>query len=208
MYSELRQYISSLNPDGISASRRQILQPFAAQLHEKLSSEGRENVNLNFICTHNSRRSVLAQVWAKTISTYYGIEKIQCYSGGTEVTAVFPEIISTFQRVGFNVKKAHDTMNPVYHISYGDDYPSIVAFSKRWDDEVNPSKNFTAIMTCAHADENCPLILGAEARIPLTYEDPKEYDGSSMMEEKYEERSRQIASEMAYVFGEVASLSE
>lgn len=58
-------------------------------------------------------------------------------------------------------------------------------------------------MTCSHADENCPFIPGAETRIPVRYEDPKEFDDTEMESEKYDERSKQIASEMFFVFSRV-----
>jgi arsenate reductase len=55
-------------------------------------------------------------------------------------------------------------------------------------------------MTCDHADLTCPFIPGAEARIPVRYEDPKAFDDSPKEAEKYDERSMQIANEMFYVF--------
>ena len=54
-------------------------------------------------------------------------------------------------------------------------------------------------MTCTNADENCPIISGAEKRIYSPFEDPMIYDNSSESE-KYDERSIQIATEMKYVF--------
>jgi len=49
-------------------------------------SERNKNVLLNFICTHNSRRSHIAQLWVQTAAHYFGIRGVETYSGGTEAT--------------------------------------------------------------------------------------------------------------------------
>jgi len=69
----------------------------------------------------------------------------------------------------------------------------------------NPKSEFCAIMTCSQADEGCPFVPGAEKRIPITYDDPKEFDNTPQQSEKYKERSIQIASEMFYVFSKIKS---
>ena len=53
-------------------------------------------------------------------------------------------------------------------------------------------------MTCSDADENCPFIPGAEMRLPLTYEDPKEADDKPEERAVYDERVRQIGREIFY----------
>jgi arsenate reductase len=58
-------------------------------------------------------------------------------------------------------------------------------------------------MTCNNADEGCPMVFGAEARFPIKYDDPKAFDGTDVMNEKYTERSLQIASEMYFVFSQI-----
>ena len=93
--------------------------------------------------------------------------------------------------------------NPVYSVFYSDDKAPIQAYSKIYDDIGNPTKDFAAIMTCAEADKNCPLIRGADRRILVTYEDPKEFDNRPEEASKYDERSIQIASEMFYVFSKI-----
>jgi len=39
--------------------------------------------------------------------------------------------------------------------------------------------------------------------LPIRYEDPKAFDGTELMNEKYAERSLEIASEIFYVFSNV-----
>jgi arsenate reductase len=58
-------------------------------------------------------------------------------------------------------------------------------------------------MTCSHADENCPMIVGAEKRILMSYEDPKKYDNSSREAAMYAACSLQIACEMYHVFSAI-----
>jgi arsenate reductase len=70
-------------------------------------------------------------------------------------------------------------------------------------DDFNPKSNFGAIMTCNNADEGCPMVFGAEARFPIKFDDPKAFDGTDLMNEKYAERSLQIASELFFVFSQI-----
>ena len=54
-------------------------------------------------------------------------------------------------------------------------------------------------MTCTDADENCPHIPSADARISLPFNDPKEFDGSPEQEKRYLKRSEEIAVELFYI---------
>jgi arsenate reductase len=160
-------------------------------------------VYLNFICTHNSRRSHIAQLWAQASADYFGVKDIICLSGGTEATAFNPRAVKAMQEVGFQITIEIPGDNPVYHVSYSATSPSIKVFSKKYDDSFNNNPGFAAIMTCSHADENCPLVLGAKARIAITYDDPKEFDGTPLESEKYVERVQQIGREMLYAFSKI-----
>ncbi len=160
-------------------------------------------VYLNFICTHNSRRSHLSQLWAQAAAHHYGIKNVFCFSGGTEATAFNPRAVKAMQDVGFTITKTKEGENPVYEVRYADDAEPVIAFSKTYDDPFNHNKDFAAIMTCSHADENCPLVLGASGRIALTYDDPKEFDGTPQETEKYAERVHQIGREIFYAFAQV-----
>jgi arsenate reductase len=180
----------------VSEERKLILQVLIEYIKNKRKKE--EPIRLNFICTHNSRRSQLSQIWAQTAADIYGIPA-QCYSGGVEVTAFNERAVASIERFGFKViKRGHS--NPIYFVFHTQDGQAIIGFSKVFDDEFNTKKGFAAIMTCSHADENCPFIPGAEARIPVRFEDPKAFDDTEKESEKYDERSMQIASEMFYVF--------
>jgi arsenate reductase len=93
--------------------------------------------------------------------------------------------------------------NPVYGFKFDENQHPIICFSKRFDDAFNPASQFAAIMTCSSADIGCPFIAGAKKRIPIKYDDPKAFDGTDLMNQKYAERSLEIASEMYYVFSKI-----
>ena len=160
-------------------------------------------INLNFICTHNSRRSQFSQIWAQTAAAYFDIDAT-CFSGGIEVTAFNERAVAAIERAGFEVV-AKGEKNPHYLVKFSESHPPLIAFSKVFDNQVNPTSEFAAVMTCSDADENCPFIPGAMTRIPLRYEDPKAFDGSDRETEMYDTRSLQIASELLYVFGKLRS---
>jgi arsenate reductase len=202
-YSPLLQTIASLPISSINSERMVLLEELAQYLRETLIT-GPE-IRLNFICTHNSRRSQFSQIWGQTAAAYYGIE-VFCYSGGVEVTAFNPRAVAAIQRDGFKVVQKEGE-NPIYFVLFSDDSEPIVAFSKVYDDTINATKDFAAVMTCDHADENCPVISGAERRFPLRFEDPKSFDGTVQEEEMYTERSHQIGAELFFLFEKVSKQS-
>ncbi len=190
-----------INEDSISEERKELLLSFAKYIADKVIEE--KSINLIFICTHNSRRSTMAQIWAQAVAEYYRIPNVQCYSGGTEATAFNPNAVKAVEDGGFSVRKTKDSDNPNYLVSYSDSKEPIICFSKIYGDSFNPQKDFAAIMTCSDADANCPMVLGAEARFPVKYDDPKEFDGTALESQKYKERFEQIGTEMLFVFKNV-----
>ncbi|MEZ7526660.1 arsenate-mycothiol transferase ArsC [Cloacibacterium normanense] len=198
MNLKIREIIAQLSTERISEERKRMLQPLIEFISSKLSKN--EEVRLNFICTHNSRRSHLSQIWAQTMAYYYQIENVFCYSGGTEATAMFPKVAETLTNQGFEILKLSETENPVYAAKFAENEHAVICFSKKYDDNFNPKSAFAAILTCDSADENCPIVYGAEARIPIKYEDPKKSDGTPEMNETYFNRSLEIATEMKFVF--------
>lgn len=185
----------------ISGEREELLNQFADYISNKLKEK--KEINLTFICTHNSRRSHISQIWAQTAAEYYNIPNVKCYSGGTEATAFNPRAVKVMKKGGFKIEKQDDSDNPLYLVHYSDDKEPLECFSKVYSDEFNPQKDFAAIMTCSDADENCPVAFGAEARFPIRYDDPKEFDGTELEEEKYDERVEEIGKEMLYTFSKV-----
>lgn len=201
MNAKIEELIKNLNVDEISLERKAILKPLIDFISEKKSQN--KPIRINFICTHNSRRSHLGQIWAQTMANYFTIDNVTTYSGGTETTAMFPKVGETLVKQGFEIQKISETNNPVYAIKFDENSHPIIAFSKKYSDDFNPKSDFAAIMTCSHADGNCPFIAGAEKRIPITYDDPKLFDNTDQQNQKYEERSIQIATEMKYIFANI-----
>ena len=203
LFEEIDELISSFNVESIPKERKETLQLLIDFIQSKVDSN--QEIRINFICTHNSRRSHLSQIWAQTLAYHFNIKRVYCYSGGTEATALFPMVANTLQNSGFKVRKLSEGNNPIYSIKYAANEHPVIGFSKKLDNEFNPQSKFVAIMTCSQADGGCPFIAGAEKRIPITYEDPKAFDGSSQQAEKYNERSLQIATELFYVFSKINS---
>ena len=201
LLTKIQDLIEQLNTETISRERKEILFPLIEFIQAK--ADANQEIRLHFICTHNSRRSLFAQIWAETMAHYFDIKDVCCYSGGTEVTAVYPTLITTFQDSGFQVVRILEGKNPRYHIKYTEGKSPIIGFSKKIDDPFNPKSEFAAIMTCSQADDNCPFIIGAEKRIPLTYEDPKIFDNTEEETKKYKERNLQIATELLYIFSQI-----
>ena len=203
MYDELKVYIENvaLSMDTIPMERKAQLEEIVSYIKGK--KENNKDCNLVFICTHNSRRSHMCQIWAATAAAYYGVDKkIYTYSGGTESTAFNPRAVSAIERAGFHVVNPGG-MNPHYQVFFSDEGEKMECFSKKYDDEYNPISDFAAIMTCSDADRNCPFIPGAEQRIAIPYNDPKISDGTPEESATYDGRSKQIATEMLYIMSRV-----
>ncbi|MDN3202994.1 protein-tyrosine-phosphatase [Algoriphagus sediminis] len=198
-YPKLEETIIKAESLTIPPDRLETLRPLIEYLQKKKSEK--VTAHLNFICTHNSRRSQFSQIWAEVAAVKYGIDA-KTYSGGVEVTACNQRTVASLKRLGFQMG-AFGRENPTYKIKYAGGDEMIKAYSKLFDDPANPVDGFAAIMTCDHADENCPFIPGAEIRIPVLYVDPKAFDNTSEESSKYDERSLQIASEMLYVMRSV-----
>lgn len=198
----LDQYVTAVIGESgqIPAARKEELSALTRYVQEKAAVG--QPVQLTFICTHNSRRSHLSQLWAQAAAYYFGVAGVRTFSGGTEATAFNPRAVRAVEEAGFRVEKTGEEPNPVYLAWYAGEQPPVRAFSKVYDEGGNPAADFAAVMTCTHADENCPFIPGA-VRISLPYEDPKAFDGTPQEEVMYAQRCRQIAREMLYAFSRV-----
>ena len=201
LFSKIEKVIQDFNFENITEDRKLVLQPLVDFIQNKVNSN--QEIRLNLICTHNSRRSHLSQVWAQTAAAYYAVPNVFCYSGGTEATALFPKAAQTLTNQGFQITTLSEGTNPVYSIKFSENAHPVIGFSKTYDDSFNPQSEFAAIMTCSQADGGCPFIAGAEKRIPITFEDPKAFDNTPQQAEKYEERSIQIGTELFYVFSQI-----
>jgi len=201
MNPNITSIIQTFSSENVSNERKEVLKSLIIFIKDKISKG--ETILLNFICTHNSRRSHLSQIWAQTMAYHFGIKDVYCYSGGTVATAMFPKVAETLTKQGFDILQLSEAANPVYAVKYAPNEQAIICFSKEYSHAFNPSGNYGAVVTCNSADEACPIVFGAEARFPVKYDDPKAFDNTELMEAKYTERSLQIGEEMWYVFSMV-----
>ena len=207
MYQNLKTSIVEIAQKVIvDNNRKEVLDDFSNLIAREILSQ--TNCNLNFICTHNSRRSHLSQIWAWVMSRHFNLNTVECFSGGTEATALFPLVQRVLVEKGIQSdiigQKTAD--NPIYYFKMSEDVLPLIGFSKKYDDTYNPAQGYIAVMTCSHANENCPLVLGAKSKIALTYEDPKAFDHTPVQFSKYQERSHEIAAEMYVAFKQVSEL--
>ncbi len=202
MKKGLASYIQQLLPevDHLPQNRMEILDQLVSYCTSKLQEKS--ELNLLFICTHNSRRSHFSQIWAQVAAYYYGFEHIKTFSGGTATTAFNERAVAALERTGMIIKNPGGE-NPHYEVRFAEKADPIVAYSKKFDDAPNPDKNFCAVMTCSSADADCPVVFGADDRVALLYVDPKESDGTAVESATYDERCLQIATELFYVWRQV-----
>jgi arsenate reductase (thioredoxin) len=196
--SQLKTFIDQL-PTAITEERQRVLQPLLDYI--KLNTSAGRKSQINFICTHNSRRSQLAQVWMQAIALTYRLD-VLCFSGGVEVTSCAPQTIDVLKKCGFIIRQFNGHINPNYQVQ--NDGLELTLFSKLFNDAVNPKANFAAVMTCGHAEANCPFVPGCDARFAVTYEDPKQFDGDPEEQRQYQRTSDQIAAEMKWVISRIS----
>jgi arsenate reductase (thioredoxin) len=199
----LQPYIAEVvnELDTVSAERKVMLSAIASNIVARLQAD--RPAQLTFICTHNSRRSHMSQIWAQTAAYYYGLDRVEAYSGGTQATACNCRTVAAMRRVGFAIEDATAGDNPVYLVRYAADRPPIRAYSKIYNADANPKEGFIALMTCSVADKSCPVVEGAVARYAIHYVDPRLCDDLPTETTAYNERCREIAREMFCIMSEV-----
>ena len=165
-----------------------------------------KSIDLNFICTHNSRRSQLAQVFMRTAAVYFGIDNINTYSGGTEATAFNHRMVTALTNEGFEIDKLDASENPKYLLELSNVEAQNIYFSKKYDHDVNPDAGSLAIMVCDSANEACPVVHGAKEKYSLTYSDPKAYDDSPKESKMYTEKIHEIGRELLFLMENTAAI--
>lgn len=203
LFSPLKQYldIRQKQTDQIPQERKAILIGLADAI--LASFESKQKANLIFICTHNSRRSQIAQAFGAAIPHYFDFPGIKSFSGGTSVTEFHPTAVAAMEACGFRLENQGPPRNPKYSVRWADGSPALIAYSKKFQDSPNPSSEFIAVLVCSQADESCPYVSGAEARISLPFEDPKSADDSPNASVKYSETCDRISTELLFAFDQV-----
>ncbi len=203
IYPELAEYVTQRQAefDQISAERKRQLSQLSDYLRKR--ADAGDSSRLIFVCTHNSRRSHMAQLWAAVAAEVYGVP-VATYSGGTEATAFNPRAVAALQRAGFRIEKTTQDKNAIYHARFSAERPALTCFSKQFSNAPNPQAEFGAVMVCSDADRSCPTVAGADCRFAIPYVDPKVADGTKLEHATYDERCAQIAREMLFVMRRAA----
>jgi arsenate reductase len=203
LLTPLRPYVNRIahEPHKVPADRKALLDRIAATVALRLRRG--EDAPLTFICSQNSRRSHMSQIWAQTAAYCYGLDRVPAFSGGTQPTACNCRTVTALQSVGFDFAEISGGDNPVYLVRYAEDRPPIRVYSKPYNADGNPKTNFIALMTCSQADKKCPVVEGAIARYAIHYIDPKLCDDTPEETQAYNERCREIAREMFYLMSQV-----
>ena len=198
-----QEFLKSLFTATPRAERMEELNALAALLNE----HSKDGLAVNFICTHNSRRSHFSEILFRTAAKYYSHESVETFSGGTEGTALYPEVAESFKRHGFIAVKDLAPNNPHWQIFHplleSEDHTPFL-FSKAYHEAPNPASGYVAVMVCDSANEACPVVVGAAARFPLTFVDPKRSDGTPECSDVYDATLKEIAAEMGYLARQLA----
>lgn len=198
----LMQFLSKLQDIPLSMDRRSMLEPLIRWIDERQTKE--EPAPILFVCTHNSRRSILAEVLMNTLALYFDHSNLRAFSTGTEVTAFHPNAMEALKRIGFTAK-IDPGHNPMVHLNPGPESPTFVVYSKALDGIPDLNPPFAAVMVCTDAEENCPFIPGAAIRIPLPYTDPKWADNTGAVDDAYDQTVLQIAAELYFVLKSIGN---
>lgn len=204
IYPELQNLIITLESEFrlIPEHRKAELHALSGLIRESLVQFNRADIIV--ICTHNSRRSQLGQIWLKAAAMHYGVQNIHTYSGGTEATAFNYRMVLALKRAGFRINQIDSGENPKYYLPLSDnDYSLDILYSKRFDESYNPQKNFTALLVCSQANEACPVVMNAFGRFSLPYADPKQADDSPEESAAYIQKVYEMGREMLYVMQEL-----
>ena len=168
-----------------------------------------EELKVNFICTHNSRRSHFSEILFRTAALHYGLNHVQTFSGGTEGTALYPAVAGSCNRFGFETREEEaygQRAWKIFHPALETQETTPILFSKVYNHESNPQEGYHAIMVCDSANEACPVVFGAKERHPLLFVDPKRSDGTEEQANVYDETLVLIAGELGYIARRVSEL--
>ncbi|MGL4461319.1 MAG: hypothetical protein ACRC1K_04135, partial [Planctomycetia bacterium] len=171
------------------------------------------------VCTGNSRRSMLGATMGNAAAAYHGLPGVRFHSGGTDPSAFNPRTIRALREIGVEIESTGEEAepgsagapNPKYNVAWGKKNtgfsewagtPETVEFSKHYSDPANPAKEFAAVLVCTQADAGCPTVKGATVRIPMPFNDPKEFDGKPEEAAKYAERRDDVGRIMMHILAD------
>lgn len=115
LYDPLKSFLKNRTCEfsRIDDLRKQTLIEFSKTIQNSFSKN--DFSKLIFVCTHNSRRSQIAQMLALASADFLELPGIEAYSGGTETTEFYIRSVQALINVGFKIdKETHNAQNPKY----------------------------------------------------------------------------------------------
>lgn len=201
MFESLYNFCEKLSStaDEIDAIRLPALTTLADYLTEIYTKEDVSAVV--FVCTHNSRRSLIGELMLALCAEYYSLPPLHTYSAGTEATRLSTQACEALTDIGYEIKidESTDTSNPIHHFRWSDTMSPHLSFSKKYTHSHLPTSDYCGVMVCNEADAGCPVIQGMAARVSLPYLDPKRMDGTLEQHSAYMRCIREIGREMMWV---------
>jgi len=192
--ARIKEFILKLNTNKIQGGRIEILNKIAKDINK--NQDLNHYPDLLFVCTHNSRRSQFAEIWAKTIAFIYN-KKINIFSAGITEENFNWRAINVLQKIGFSI-----TNDSKYHVEFSKNHKPIKMYSKTID-HINSENPLIAVMICAEANADCPNVNTAIKKRLLSYLDPKKWDNTKLEKIKYLETCTMIATEISYLFSKI-----
>ncbi len=205
LHPEIEALVTAWADDGkpttIDAEREASLRRIAEWIAER--GKAGKPAQLTFVCTHNSRRSHMSQLWAQAAALHHGLAHVETFSGGTEATAFNPRSVTALSAHGYVIEDSGETVdggkNVIYATSMAPGRDPIRSFSKEYADAANPQQDFAAVMVCSSADEACPFVEGADLRVAVPFLDPKVSDDTPEEGATYLAKSEEIGREMVWL---------
>lgn len=200
LFTPLKEQLSKWSDETPTTARQEALEPLARWIGARTAQGKRANII--FVCTHNSRRSHISQIWAQAAAHHMGLSHVVTWSGGTEATAFNPRAVRAMRDAGVRLEDTGRRVsgeNVVYRATYGAELDEQDLFSKVYTDLANPQEGFAAVMVCDSADAACPLVIGADLRVRLPFIDPKRADDTPEEALIYAESAQEIGLAVAWL---------
>jgi arsenate reductase (thioredoxin) len=129
-----------------------------------------QKLRVLFLCTGNSCRSQMAEGWARHMHP----DAIEACSAGTAPTTLNPRAVQVMAEAGVDIGSQT---------------------SKHVDDLAGREFDYL-ITVCGHADEQCPVLAGAQRRLHVGFDDPPRLAQDAATEEEVLKPYRRVRDEI------------
>lgn len=126
--------------------------------------------NLLFLCTGNSCRSQMAEGWARTLLA----DRVAAYSAGIKAHGLNPKAVQVMREAGVDIS--------------GQQSQTVA--------DLGPIEFDLVVTVCGHADENCPVFLGAPKVVHIGFDDPPKLEQTAASEEEALGHYRRVRDEI------------